>query len=466
MNDTASSDDRTGTGVASPWRRMRALVPARLRRLAAKTWTVLGIIGGTLLASVGLIAFAPEPDRRPATLTSVPVSSEVVFAGTFSPELNLYGRVETPNTASLTALVSATVASLKAQEGERVAAGEVLVQLDETDARLLVRRREAELVEARADLSALKLSGEDERRVLAHQEQLQSLAIDKVERHRQLRQQGSISQETLNSVLQESHAQAIALSRQRNLVQGFEHRMARAEAQLERAATALEEAKVGLARTSIRAPFPGRVTRIDVAPGELVSPGRTVAEIYDDSMLEIRVQLPTAHLPTLEQALASGSKPSAEVDFGSYRASGELDRLAGAVAKGQSGVDGLVRLHGQARPPDLGRAVNLRLRLPAIADVVAVPVQAIYGQRRLFVVKDGLLDGIDVERFGETTDADGKHRLLVRAEALADGTRILVSQLSNAVTGLRVSTAGEAKNAEDTKEESVAASEPSSNAAS
>lgn len=463
MNDTANNDDRTAA-AASPLR-AAALIPARLRRLSTKTWTVLGIIGGTLLASIGLVAFAPEPDRRPATETSVPVSSEVVFAGTFSPELNLYGRVETPNTASLTALVSATVASLEAQEGERVAADEVLVQLDETDARLLVRRREAEQVEARADLSALELSGEDERRVLAHQEQLHALAIDKVERHRQLRQQGSISQETLNSVLQESHAQAIALSRQRNLVQGFEHRMARAEAQLERSATALEEAKVGLARTAIRAPFPGRVTRIDVAPGELVSPGRTVAEIYDDSTLEIRVQIPTAHLPTLEQALASGSRPSAEADFGSYRASGELDRLAGAVAKGQSGVDGLVRLHGEARPPDLGRAVSLRLRLPAIADVVAVPVQAVYGQRRLFVVKDGLLDGIDVERLGETTDADGKHRLLVRAEALADGTRILVSQLSNAVTGLRVSTVGKANNADEAKEERVATSEPPPNAA-
>ena len=446
MNGARNERRTSIASAASRW--CARLAPAWLRRLSAKTWTVLGIIGGTLLASTGLIAFAPEPDRRPATETSLPVSSEVVVLGTFSPELNLYGRVETPNTANLTALVSAAVASLEAQEGDRVAAGDVLVQLDETDARLLVRRREAELVEAQADLRALEPSGEDERRVLAHQEELHALAIDKVERHRQLREQGSISQETLNSVLQERHAQAIALSRQRNLVQGFEHRLARAKAQLERSATALEEARVGLARTAIRAPFPGRVTRIDVAPGELVSPGRAVAEIYDDSTLEIRAQIPTAHLPALEQALASGSKPAAEVDFGSYRASGELDRLAGAVAKGQSGVDGLVRLHGQARPPDLGRAVNLRLSLPAIAGVIAVPVQAVYGQRRLFVIDDGVLAGVDVERLGETTDADGEHRLLVRAATLADGTRILVSQLSNAVTGLRVSIADDAKPAD------------------
>lgn len=418
-------------------------VRALLGRVSPKTWVVLGTVAVTALASTGLVAFAPEPDRRPVAETAVPVSSEVVSAGTFAPELHLYGRVETPNAASLTALVSATVAHLEASEGDRVAAGDVLVQLDETDARLLLRRREAELGEARAALDALAVEGADDRRVLAHQEALDALAEGKAERYRQLRDQGSIAGETLNAVLQERHAQAIALSRQRNLVQGFAHRLARAEAQRERAATALEEAKVALARTAIRAPFAGRVTRINVAPGELVSPGRTVAEIYDDGALEIRAQIPTEHLPALQQALAAGRKPPAEVDFGSHRASGELDRLAGAVAKGQSGVDGLVRLHAAATPPDLGRAVRLKLRLPPIADVFAVPVQAVYGQRRLFVIEDGLLAGVEVERLGATTAPNGTQKLLVRADALQNGTRILVSQLSNAVTGLRVSTAGQ-----------------------
>ena len=410
----------------------------RLRQVAVKTWILFGIVASAVLISTGLVAFAPAPDRQPAEESAIPVTSLVAELGTYSPEANLYGRVETPHSASLTALVSATVAALRVRAGDRVAAGDVLVQLDETDARLQVRRRDSELVEASADLAALQLAGGDDREVLRHQEELHELALGKVQRHRQLREQGSISQERLNAVLQESHAQAIALSRQRNQVQSFEHRLARAEARVERAEASLQEARVALQRTSIQAPFPGRVTSIQVAPGELVSPGRVVAEIYDDSALEIRVQIPNAHLPGLQQALANGRKPRVSVDFGDDRASGELDRLVGAVAKGQSGVDGLVRLSGGA-PPDLGRAVNLRVTLPPVAGVVAVPVQAVYGQRRLFVVEDGLLRGIEVERLGATTDASGKQRLLVRADALQGGMRILTSQLSNAVTGLRVS---------------------------
>ena len=74
-------------------------------------------------------------------------------------------------------------------------------------------------------------------------------------------------------------------------------------------------------------------------------------------------------------------------------------------------------------PPDLGRAVHLRVTLPAVPNAVAVPVQAVYGQRRLFLVEDGLLVGIDVERVGEVTGADGRLQLLVRADALEDGAR-------------------------------------------
>ena len=412
-----------------------------LRRVSFKAWTLIAIIGSTLLTGTALIAFAPEPDRRATAEIVVPVTSLRAETATWAPEVSLYGRVETPHTASLTALVAATVTALQVREGDRVAAGDVLLQLDETDARLLVRQRAADLVEARADLDALKLAGEDDRAVLVHQEALHRLAVDKAQWHERLKAQGSISQQTLNA-LAESHNQSIALSRQRNQVASLAHRLARAEARVDRTDALLEEARVGLARTEIKAPFPGLVTRIAVAPGELVSPGGAVAEMYDDSRLEIRVQIPNAHLPTLERALAAGERPAVEIDFDDRRVHGQLERLVGAVARGQSGVDGLITLATDAVPPDLGRAVGLRVKLPAIANVVAVPVQAVYGQRRLFVIEDGLLVGIDVQRLGEITDAGGDLKLLVRAPELVDGTAILSSQLSNAVTGLRVEVSG------------------------
>ena len=410
----------------------------RITRLPRRTLFPVIAVALTVLTGTVLVAFAPQPDLRPAQSQAIPVTSLVTEVRTLSPEVHLYGRVETPNRARLTALITAPVESLRVREGHRVAGGDVLVQLDDTDTALLVRRRESDLVEARAGLDALKLAGVDDREVLAHQEELHRLAADKVARFRRLREQRTIAEETLKAVLEEHHAQAIALSRQRRLVFDFEYRLASAEAGVDRALAALEEARVALERTRIRAPFPGRVTRIPVAPGELVSPGTIVAEIYDDTTLEIRVQIPNIHLPAIEAALAAGQRPPVTADFHDRRAAGELERLVGAVGAGQSGVDGLVRLDAGASPPDLGRAVSLTVTLPPVEGVVPLPVQAVYGEGRVFLIEDGLLWGTDVERVGTATGDAGEPRLLVRSDALRDGVRVLTSQLSNAVTGLRV----------------------------
>ena len=411
---------------------------AGIAELPRRTLMLGGLAAAGLFTIALLIIFAPQPDRRSPDTQAIPVFSLIAKVESLSPEVHLYGRVETPNTAQLTALVTAAVEALHVREGHRVVDGDLLIALDDTDGALLVRRRQSNLVEASANLEALKLAGAEDKEALLHREELHRLTSEKVDRYRQLREQGSISEDALRAVLEEHHAQAIALSRQRRLVLDFEHRLVSAEAAVEHARASLDEAHVSLERTRIRAPFSGRVTRILVAPGELVSPGNPVAEIYDDSALEIRVQIPNAHLPAIEGALAAGDRPAVIAEFQGLRAQGELERLAGAVGSGQSGVDGLVRLFGGTSLPDLGRTVSLKLTLPPVAGVVAVPVQAVYGEGRLFLIRDGALFGIDVERLGATTGADGQPRLLVRSDALKDGVTMLASQLSNAVTGMRV----------------------------
>ena len=409
-----------------------------ITRVPRKVRVVGLIVAISALSGAGLVAFAPEPDRLAVEDAGIPVSSMLAEVRTLAPEVRLYGRVETPNAAKLTALVAAPVTTLAVQTGERVDAGAVLIGLDETDLALAEKRAVADLAQARADLEVLLLSGKEDQAVLAHQEELAAAAAAKADWHRELFEQGSIARQTLNTALSENHAQAIALVQQRGLVASFEHRRVRAEANVARARASREEARVNRERTLVRAPFPGRVTRIAVAPGELVAPGTVVAEMYDDSRLEIRVHIPNAHLPVLEAALAAGERPAVVADLGAHQARGLLERLVGAVEAGRSGVDGIVTLAGGIDPPDLGRAVQLRMTLRAVPDVVAVPVQAVYGQRRVFLIEDGLLSGIDVDRIGEVTTATGDLELLVRAERLTDGASVLTTQLSNAVTGLRV----------------------------
>jgi multidrug efflux pump subunit AcrA (membrane-fusion protein) len=66
--------------------------------------------------------------------------------------------------------------------------------------------------------------------------------------------------------------------------------IAAAEADVAAATAAVQQALVALANTELRAPFPGTVARLDVTPGEQVSPGAPVISLADVSEWQIETE--------------------------------------------------------------------------------------------------------------------------------------------------------------------------------
>ncbi|MFB6259746.1 MAG: hypothetical protein ABEK42_03415, partial [Thiohalorhabdaceae bacterium] len=125
-----------------------------------------------------------------------------------------------------------------------------------------------------------------------------------------------------------------------------------------------------------------------------------------------------------------------------------LDRLGGRSPEGASGVEGLFRIQGKA--PEglaLGRFAEVVAELPPRPGLVAVPPAALYEQDRIYVVRDGRLAALTVERVGQKAVAGGPGRLLLRPEGLRSGDRVVTTQLPNASEGLRVRVADEAGDA-------------------
>jgi multidrug efflux pump subunit AcrA (membrane-fusion protein) len=406
--------------------------------LATKNGLLTSVIIASALLVTIVIVFQPTPDKKEALETVWPVTAIPALTQQYSPELSLYGRVESPRQSSLTASVTAYVDSVPVLEGSWVSAGDLLIQLDPTDASLLVARRNADLAEVRSNFETLKLGVADNLRILEHEKNLYQLALRRSERHEQLREQKSISEETLDRAFSDTNRQAISLSRHEGLVNDANNQLARAESKIRRAETMLREAEVNLARTRITAPFAGRVTSVLVSPGELVRPGVLIAEMYDADAMEIRTQIPAKNLGVIKRALAAGDGLSADVLLGDERVTATLTRLSGEVGQGKSSVDGLFRLGSQSYL-ELGRAVNLVLSLPEIEDTLLVPVRSMYGHNRVFVISDDRLQGIVVDRVGELRDGNGALNILIKSPHISSGVPIVTSQLSNAITGLKVS---------------------------
>ena len=365
------------------------------------------------------------------------VDVETVNQRSASPELSLYGRVETPRIPKLRSALTAEVLSVPAREGKRAAKGELLVALDPRDAKLLLEQREAELASARADIDSERKRHENDLDSLKNEKTLLDLTRRSVTRMERLQSSQVASESLLEEARQNYERQSISVRSRELAIRDHETRMARLQARLRQAQAQRDLAALDLDRTRITAPFDGKVAKVQIAAGDRVRPGDPLVELYDDQALEVRAQIPHRYQDQVASYLNEGKPLMAQA--GGARL--VLDRLASMVSAGRGGVDGLFRVEHGAERLRVGSFLNLTLTLPPENQVILVPYSAIYGTDRVYEMVDGRMRLARLERVGEATDSDGRTRVLARSEELVDVDRLIVSQLPNAIEGLRVKTA-------------------------
>ncbi|ROR34606.1 efflux RND transporter periplasmic adaptor subunit [Inmirania thermothiophila] len=154
------------------------------------------------------------------------------------------GTVEAVRRARLAPPVGGQVARLLVREGERVAAGALLLELrnDDLAARLALARREAEAARARAEEACSRAA----------------TARREADRQLRLHAQGLVAEEVAERAAGEARAAEAACRAAEAGARVAEARIAVAEAELE--------------RTRLRAPFAGVVAEINAALGEYVTP--------------------------------------------------------------------------------------------------------------------------------------------------------------------------------------------------
>jgi multidrug efflux pump subunit AcrA (membrane-fusion protein) len=415
---------------------------SRLNKLWAtvsrKNRILLGILGGGAAIVGIMLATAPQHDPTVLEEKIWPVSAMIVEPKSLSPELNLFGKVENPNHAQLTAAVSATVSQVNVVEGKYVTAGDVLVVLDDADESLRLQQRSADLVDAKSELEQTRRKQEADRAILKHMQELLVLSKSKAERLNTLQQRNLVATERLEDARQQVARQAIQFAQQQMTVDNHPQLLAIAMASVQRSESLYAEQELRLLRTTIRAPFDGRVSSVQVAIGDRIMVGQIAISIYDLASLRVRAAIPSSMVAALKQATSEGKSIDAQIISGEQLIPLSLDQLAAEVRQGRSGVDGLFKLDRSGNFLELGRAVDMTVIMPALDDVVALPVQSLYGNNRVYTVEEGRLQGIVVATLGQRVDEMGNFQTLVRSPALSLGTRVLTTTLPKASSGLRV----------------------------
>jgi membrane fusion protein, multidrug efflux system len=341
----------------------------------------LVVFGIVILVAAALWFFRDalfgEPEPAGEERAPTPVTTVTAATGTVRRTAEAVGTTQAREQVSLTAEVTARIEAIEFEEGSLVEEGDLLVQLDASQARAAVDAAIAVRDEAR---EALRRAEElDTGRIIAEAE------VD--ERRR---------------------------------------RFETAEAEVEQAEAQLDE-------YAIVAPFSGRIGIRQVSPGFLVTPETVIATLSTIDPIELQFDLPETLLPDLAAGMEVIARPR---DDGDRQFEGIVTIVDATVNAGTRTVTLKAELPNAdgALLPGMFMMVNAVLEV--VPDAVLVPEEAILlrGEESfVFIVRDGIAQRVTVET--------GERRagvVEIRA-GLEPGASVVIAGLQQISDGQRVS---------------------------
>ena len=356
-----------------------------------------------------------EPHRGPPPGPPISVAIAPAREAPLAVVYRTSGTVRGRTTVTMTSKTAGYVRAVRVAAGDRVTAGQVLVELEANDVRAGVSRARAELdhaTEARSEA----VSGVEAARAAA---ELAQSARDRV---RKLFAGGAVPKQELEEA--ESRARSAAAQ-----LQMAEARLRAATSGIEVSRASLAETQATLDYARVVAPFAGRVVERRVEPGTLAAPGLALLVLDDEATLRIE----TAVEESRGAELHLGDPVT--VELGETTLPGTIGEVAPNVDVASRAFVVKIDLHAPAalRTGAFAR-VGFRIGTQPRLVVPSTAITASGALDRVFVVEGGLArlrmitageaqDGLTEVLSGLTA---GEPVVTAPPAALVDGSRVEV----------------------------------------
>ncbi len=276
---------------------------ARTRQISGRSRSSLIIV--VLLVVVAVVLFTGLNQRHNGTA----VRAETVARQEIASVISTNGKIEPVESFEAHAPAPAIVKNVLVAEGDRVKAGQLLVQLDDADARAQAARAISQLRSAEASLQAVKTGGTQEELLTTRSDLAKAQAErDEDQRNLQaiqkLKQNGAASPaevEAAQNRLQKAEADVQLL--QAKLTGRFSTpEIAKVEASAAEARAAYAAAEDLLKHSNVTATFTGTVYQLPVKRGGYVNAGDLLVQVANLEKVRVRAFVDEPEIGRLAKA--------------------------------------------------------------------------------------------------------------------------------------------------------------------
>jgi len=415
-----------------------------------------GLIGAAILIAALMIGLRPAPEEIERSEEAPLVETVPLTAASGPIPVIGSGTVQARDEVTVGVEVSGklTFVSPAFREGGEVAAGAVLLRIDQSNYRNDVRMAQADV--AAQDVALLQAEEEvaiarDELEQFANREAARDVqsSTTRILPPRALSNEntGEQSQLAIESQADEGEQPPSPGLATR------EPQLRSAQAARERAAAGLADAQLLLRRTRVTAPFRGLVRSEDAAIGSLVQPGQALGSIVSTAAYEVRISLTpeeAALIPGLLESNRARIPASVTSQYGgrNYRWPAFVDRASAILDPSTRNIEVFLQVpspltsgelvgdseaEGLAPPLLLGAFVEAQITGASLESYAAIPALAVRPGNEIWVVREGKLHVLPVRVIQRTDDT-----AYISTGSLSLGGQVIVSSLNAPIDGMPV----------------------------
>lgn len=390
-----------------------------------------------ILAAIGLMAMTiASCGKKPEIAAEkLPVVKGArVDRVSMSPIEDYYeatGTVRSKTTTVLSSKVMGVVTSLRAREGDRVRAGQVLIEIDNRDANAQLQKAGAGLRQAQEGLAEAEQAINAAKSAQSAAEASKWLAGSTYARYQALLERKSVSPQEFDEARAKQEMADAEARRAADTLRMLAARRRQALAQIDQARAEVANAQVYLSFARIASPISGVVVAKQTEVGSTATPGAPLLVVEDGSRYRLEVAVEESRLGKI----GMGQRARLRID-----ALG-ADDLEGCVSEITPAADPVSRSY--TVKIDLPPRQGLRSGLYGVARFTSGQKQAMLVPRKA-VVERGQLAGVFVVddagvarlRLVKTGKSHGENVEVL--SGLSDGERIVVDGVANVKDGVKL----------------------------